>query len=100
MTTSLTKTDQMVAADFDPNARPKPRDDLFCPRCFAWHVDRGVWRFKLHHKHLCTSCGNVWRVKGDYVAGVECVMCERGLTHSNPDTCPKTHRGTSAQVRR
>lgn len=34
---------------------------LWCPACFARHIDVGEFATKLHHSHACQNCGLVWR---------------------------------------
>lgn len=33
------------------------------------HIDSGEWATRPHHKHLCESCGHIWREE-EYFAGV------------------------------
>ena len=42
---------------------------MHCPFCNVRHVDEGKWAERLHHKHLCLSCGKMWRVE-PYCFGV------------------------------
>jgi hypothetical protein len=37
---------------------------LLCPSCGAVHIDEGEWAVKIHHKHLCAGCGNIWEPFG------------------------------------
>ncbi len=46
---------------------------LYCPHCSARHIDRGEWSTRPHHKHLCASCGKLWRVE-PYVFGAARIM--------------------------
>jgi len=39
------------------------RVTLYCPFCLTKHVDEGQWATKPHHTHLCSSCGQEWRVE-------------------------------------
>jgi predicted RNA-binding Zn-ribbon protein involved in translation (DUF1610 family) len=47
-----------------PVAVPRP---LFCPHCGVQHIDKGEWATRLHHKHLCASCGHIWREETYFV---------------------------------
>lgn len=51
---------------------PEPtfRAPLYCPRCQTPHVDEGDWAKRPHHEHLCSGCGETWRVE-PYTFGVE-----------------------------
>lgn len=51
---------------------------LFCPKCGAQHIDKGEWKDKLHHKHLCLKCGFIWRVE-PYCSGV--LLTKRDVKH-------------------
>ena len=42
---------------------------IHCPKCGEQHIDEGEFARRLHHKHLCTSCGHVWRLE-EFVFGV------------------------------
>lgn len=34
---------------------------LWCPECFARHIDVDEFATMPHHTHACQSCGMVWR---------------------------------------
>lgn len=40
-----------------------------CPGCGEFHIDAGEWARRLHHTHLCLTCGHEWRLD-EYVFGV------------------------------
>jgi predicted RNA-binding Zn-ribbon protein involved in translation (DUF1610 family) len=44
---------------------------LFCPICFARHIDEGEFATKEHHTHACQSCGFVWRPAIEATVGVQ-----------------------------
>lgn len=43
---------------------------LFCPACGGQHIDRGVWKTKLHRTHRCEFCTHEWRPAPWYTVGV------------------------------
>jgi hypothetical protein len=59
---------------------------MSCPACGARHVDEGEWAKRPHHKHLCASCGHIWRVE-PHVFGAAalpsfvCPLCRRRSYH-------------------
>lgn len=42
----------------------------FCPRCQAQHVDKDDWTLTPHRKHLCASCGFIWKLANVPTVGV------------------------------
>jgi hypothetical protein len=48
---------------------PTRHEAMHCPCCHARHIDAGEWAIRPHHKHLCATCGHVWRVE-PYTFGV------------------------------
>jgi predicted RNA-binding Zn-ribbon protein involved in translation (DUF1610 family) len=46
------------------------RNDLNCPECGLHHIDRDDWSKRLHKKHLCEQCGNIWQPEEGYSFGV------------------------------
>ena len=44
---------------------------LFCPECGHQHIDEGEWATRIHKTHLCSACGNEWRVSYAPTFGVE-----------------------------
>ena len=51
------------------SAQPEPMV-IFCPECKAQHIDLGEWATKPHRKHLCHSCGHVWKPHDHATVGV------------------------------
>lgn len=45
------------------------RKAMFCPKCGSQHFDEGEWATKPHHKHLCASCGHIFRIE-PYTFGI------------------------------
>ncbi len=44
---------------------------LYCPTCGHQHIDKGEWEHRRHRKHLCESCGGIWKPSNVYTVGVE-----------------------------
>lgn len=58
---------QIIIRSRDPVTITKRK--LWCPHCGGRHIDSGEWATRPHHKHLCESCGHIWREE-EYFAGV------------------------------
>lgn len=58
---------------------------LFCPQCFAQHVDEATetWANPPHRSHLCHNCGCIWRPCDWPTVGVKAVQ-----TRGGADTVP------------
>ena len=47
-----------------PNPFNKPIPAIIhCPFCNFRHVDEGEWKDRLHHKHLCLNCSELFRIE-------------------------------------
>lgn len=46
------------------------RNDIYCPNCRLKHIDRDDWSKRLHKKHLCEGCGNIWQPYDEYTFGI------------------------------
>jgi len=46
-------------------------EDIYCPNCNTHHVDKDEWAKRLHKKHLCEECGNIWQPHNGYTFGIK-----------------------------
>lgn len=59
---------------------------LYCPQCFAQHIDEATetWANPPHRSHLCHNCGCIWRPADVPTVGVRAVA-----TRGSADTVPE-----------
>jgi hypothetical protein len=68
----LSRVMDQALKDKDPKEPPKEML-LHCPACGKQHLDEGVWRHRVHRKHLCQHCGHLWRPFEFPTVGVESI---------------------------
>lgn len=44
--------------------------EIECPNCNKRHIDKGIWKYRPHRKHLCKYCGNIWKLADFNTIGV------------------------------
>lgn len=50
-----------IAGDLEKAQNAQVPTEIRCPKCSMLHVDQDEWATtRLHRKHLCHGCGNIW----------------------------------------
>lgn len=73
--------------DLEKAANAQVPTEIRCPQCNLLHVDQDEWATtRLHRKHLCHGCGNIWQPYPVTTVGVDYhVTCRENIDRLEAD---------------